>query len=124
MLNFQGIILFSEHPGELVDFYQKIFEREPDWRGGDFSGFALGSTHLVIGPHSKVKGENKNPERMMFNLETNEDIHEEFDRIKSLGAKVIAEPYQPAEEDQMWLATFADIDGNYFQLGTPMEPTQ
>jgi predicted enzyme related to lactoylglutathione lyase len=42
-------------------------------------------------------------------------------RIKQLGAQVVAEPYQPdGAPDGMLLATFADPDGNYFQLGTPM----
>ena len=40
----------------------------------------------------------------------------EFARIKKLGAKVIKEPY---EMEKMWIATFADPDGNYFQLMSP-----
>ncbi len=45
----------------------------------------------------------------------------EFERIKGLGAEVSHEPYQPAGEDmEMWLATFADPDGNLFQIASPM----
>jgi len=38
-------------------------------------------------------------------------------RIKALGAAVIAAPYQIG---QVWIATLADPDGNYFLLMTPM----
>jgi predicted enzyme related to lactoylglutathione lyase len=44
----------------------------------------------------------------------------EFDRIKGLGATVEHEPYQPGDGDEMWLATFEDPDGNFFQLASPM----
>ncbi|MEX2012822.1 MAG: VOC family protein, partial [Candidatus Levyibacteriota bacterium] len=68
-----------------------------------------------IGEHSGVKGKAKEPQRIIINLETNE-VKEEFERIKSVGAKVIKEPY---EMEGAWIATFADPDGNYFQLMTP-----
>ena len=54
----------------------------------------------------------------------NGDSHrwmDEFERIKKLGAAVVAEPYPPAEDPKMMIATFADPDNNYFQLVTPME---
>lgn len=51
-------------------------------------------------------------------IDTNE---EEFERIKKTGAKVIKEPYNPGEAPDMLIATFADPDGNYFQLMSPWE---
>ena len=124
MLNFSSILLFSENPTALVEFYKKVFEKEPDWFGGDFSAFQVGTGSIVIGPHEKVKGPNSNPERIMFNLET-EDILGEFDRIKGLGTKVIADPYHPKEEEndeEGKIGTFEDPDGNFFQLMTPWKP--
>jgi len=61
------------------------------------------------------------PGRLIINFET-PDVRKEFDRIKGLGATVVAEPYNPAEDDsqEMLLATFEDPDGNYFQLASPM----
>jgi predicted enzyme related to lactoylglutathione lyase len=60
------------------------------------------------------------PGRIMINFET-PDVRAEFDRLKPLGATVAQEPYQPgAADSQMWLATMADPDGNYFQLASPM----
>ena len=121
MLNLRSILVFSENPGSLVDFYQKVFEMEPNWSGGDFKGFAVGDGEIAFGPHDKVHGKNPNPERMLFNLET-EDVRGEFERMKGLGATVIAPPYHPGEEPDMWVATFADPDGNYFQLTSPWKP--
>ncbi|MGH7203781.1 MAG: VOC family protein [Candidatus Levyibacteriota bacterium] len=120
MLNFNSILLFSEDPHALVEFYKKVFDTKPGWSGGDFTGFKVGDGFITIGPHDKVSGQNANPERIMFNFET-KDVQEEFDRIKEVGAKVIADPYHPGEEKEMWIATLADPDGNYFQLVSPMK---
>lgn len=119
MLNLNSILVFSENPTKLVDFYKKVLQKDPDWSGGDFQGFQVGDGSIAIGPHDKVQGKNTNPERMMFNLETS-DVAGEFKRIEGLGATVITKPYQPGEEPTMWVATFADPDGNYFQLVSPM----
>src|SRR6266568_5986414 len=118
MLKFSSFLLFSETPDKLAEFYKKVFEKEPDWDEGGYSGFQLGEGMLIVGPHDKVHGENKTPERMIVNFET-DDVEGEFERIKKLGAKVVAEPYHPGEAKEMLLATFADPDGNYFQLATP-----
>ncbi len=45
----------------------------------------------MIGPHSEVKGLNQSPGRLIISLETS-NVAGEFDRIKSLGAEVVAEP--------------------------------
>jgi predicted enzyme related to lactoylglutathione lyase len=44
----------------------------------------------------------------------------DFDRLKESGANVVAEPYRPDENADMWIATLADPDGNYFQLASVM----
>lgn len=120
MLNLNSLLLFSENPSALATFYKKVLNGEPIWEGGGYTGFTFGSGTLMIGPHDKVHGTNKNPERLMFNFETT-DVNAEFKRIKDIGARVIAKPYQPEEGKDMWIATFADPDGNYFQLGSPMQ---
>jgi carboxyl-terminal processing protease len=51
------------------------------------------------------------------------DVMAEFERIKALGTTVKQEPYRPGGDDSpMWIATFEDPDGNYFQLASPMTP--
>lgn len=120
MLNFNSILVFSGNPKELADFYKKVFEKEPDWSSDNYFGFMVGDGFITIGPHDKVKGKNTNPERIMFNLET-EEVEKEFERIEKLGAKVIARPYNPMEDPKSQIATFADPEGNYFQLMSPWD---
>jgi predicted enzyme related to lactoylglutathione lyase len=120
MLNFNSLLLFSEAPEKLVDFYRRVLAREPKWKEEKYSGFECGACALVIGPHSQVNGPNKNPERIIFNFETT-DVKSEYERMKGLGAKVIAEPYPMGEDRDSLIATLADPDGNYFQLISPMK---
>jgi predicted enzyme related to lactoylglutathione lyase len=117
MLNFNSILLSSEHPEKLRDFYGKILDKKPDMNKGGYYGFLIGQCFLTIGPHDKVKGKNSNPERMIYNFES-KHVKDEFKRIKDLGARVIAEPYQMGGMSG-YIATFADPDGNFFQLLPP-----
>jgi len=119
MLNLNSMLLFSESPKKLVDFYRRVLAREPKWQEGEYSGFEVGACALVIGPHSEVHGQNKNPERIMFNFESS-DVKGEFERIKGLGGKVIAPPYHMNDDQDFLIATLADPEGNYFQLVSPM----
>lgn len=120
MLNLNSLLLFSEAPKKLIDFYRKVLALEPKWQEEEYTGFEVGACAFVIGPHSKVHGPNKNPERLMFNFETS-DVKGEFERIKGLGAKVIAQPYQMGDDKDFLIATLADPEGNYFQLVSPMK---
>ncbi|MGH7245465.1 MAG: VOC family protein [Candidatus Levyibacteriota bacterium] len=120
MLNFNSVLLFSENPKDLAAFYEKVFQTKPGWTNGDYTGFQVGASHFMVGPHDKVKGKSQMPERVLFNFET-EDVEKEFERIKELGATVVAEPYHPGEDPKGTIATLADLDGNYFQLVTPMK---
>lgn len=118
MLDFNSILLFSENPKELAEFYKKVFQKDPDWDDHGYYGFQAGKSFLTVGPHDKVHGKSPNPERILLNFET-PDVKGECERIKGIGAKVVAEPYKPEEASEMWIATFADPDGNYFQLMSP-----
>lgn len=121
MLNFNSILVFSEDPKALSEFYENVFGKKPEWDNGNYYGFRIGDSYLTIGPHDKIKGISKEPERIMFNFETH-DVRGEFERIKKeSGAKVIAEPYSMDESDEAQIATFADPDGNYFQLMVPFD---
>ena len=121
-LNLNSIMLGSEDSRALGDFYSKVLgPPNPEWSddSAGWYGFQAGTGGLAIGPHSEVKGKNQHPGRIMLNFET-PDVEAEFERIKGLGAEVVAEPYEPGEG--MLMCTFADPDGNYFQLSTPWEP--
>ena len=104
-------------PKIMSEFYEKLFQRPADMIDGNWWGWSVGDTFFSVGEHSEMSGPSKDSGRVMFNFETKE-VKEEFERIKKLGAKVIKEPY---EMGGSWIATFADPDGNYFQLMAPWE---
>jgi predicted enzyme related to lactoylglutathione lyase len=122
-LNLNNVMLGSEDSKRLADFYAQVLGKpNPEWsdEANGWFGFGVGDGSIAIGPHSEVKGRNPQPGRIMLNLATTE-VTSEFERIKALGAEVIAEPYEPGGGG-MQMCTFADPDGNYFQLTTPWEP--
>lgn len=121
MLSLSSVMIGSSDPKKLSDFYEKVLEKKPDMVEDGWYGYSCGTCFLTIGAHDKVKGLSVNPERIIFNFETKE-VKEEAARIKALGASVIAEPYSMGEGGKdVWIATFADPEGNYFQLMTPWE---
>lgn len=116
MLNLNSLMFASSQPKVLADFYTKVFNKPADMAEQDWFGWQVGVSFFGVGGHSEIKGESKEPSRIMFNLET-ADVKSEFERIKSGGAKVVKDPYEM--RPNMWIATFADPDGNYFQLMSP-----
>ncbi len=118
MLNFNSILLSTENLNVLREFYKTVFDSDPVMEDEGHVGFLAGTTYFGIGSHDKISGKNPNPDRVLFNFETT-DVKGEFERIKSLGAEVVKEPYSMGENSEFWIATLADPDGNYFQLVTP-----
>ena len=116
-LSFTNVMIGSAQPEVLGEFYVRVLDRPSDMKEEGWYGWHLGAAWLSIGGHSEVKGQAKDPQRVMLNFETKE-VKEEFERIKGAGATVVKEPY---EIQGMWIATFADPDGNYFQLMSPWE---
>lgn len=117
MFDLNSIMVGTPNAKKLSEFYAKVFQREPDMADGGYYGWQVGSVHFSVGDHSEVKGDAKEPQRIMFNLQT-EDVRGEFERIKEF-ATVIKEAYEMEGWEGGWIATLADPDGNYFQLMTP-----
>lgn len=118
-MNFNSILIGSEDPQRLVDYYTKLFGA-PTMSEGGYTGWLLGQGFVSIGPHSEVKGRNAAPGRIIWNIET-PDVKGEFERFKAAGAIVVVEPYEFEEAPGSAIATFADPDDNYFQLMSPMD---
>jgi len=118
-MNFNSILIGSEDPQRLADYYTKLFG-EPTWNDGGYVGWMVGSGAVTVGPHDQVHGKNTEPGRLIFNIES-ADVQGDFDRFKAAGATVIREPYG-FEGTEGQIATLADPDDNYFQLMSPMEP--
>lgn len=113
------VTLFTENTKKLADFYKKVVglkaeEYEMGDEGESMYYYELpGGANLSIVQHSKVKGKNKTPERIVFNLEVDK-IEDEVKKVKKAGAKLVQDAYHV--EGYGYIATFEDVDGNYFQL--------
>jgi len=120
-MNFNGLLIGTENPERLRDYYTKLFGK-PKWDEGGYFGWQIGSGSMTVGPHDQVKGKNSAPGRLIWNIEA-ADVKAEFEKLKAAGATVVKEPYQMGEApgQAMWISTFTDPDNNYFQLMSPME---
>jgi predicted enzyme related to lactoylglutathione lyase len=123
-MNLNSILIGSEDPQRLADFYTKLFG-EPAWNQGGYIGWLIGSGSITVGPHDQVSGKNAQPGRIIWNIES-ADVKGDFDRFRAAGATVIKDPYNPGEpgDESGLIATFADPDDTYFQLMSPMQPDQ
>jgi predicted enzyme related to lactoylglutathione lyase len=119
-MNFNNILIGSEEPQRLVEYYTKLFG-EPQMSDGGYTGWAIGSGFVSVGPHDQVKGKSVHPGRIIWNIET-PDVKSEFERMQAAGAIVVREPYTFEGYPDSWIATLADPDDNYFQLMTPFDP--
>ena len=118
-MKFGGILVGSENPDQLKEYYTKLFGK-PTWEDETYFGWQFGEGGVSFGPHSEVKGKNREPGRVIWNLET-PDVQGEFAKLKAAGATVVKEPYDPGESSGMLITTFSDPDNNYFQLMSPMD---
>jgi len=116
-LNLNSIMIGTAQPDVLAAFYEKVLGRPADMNEGGWHMWQVGNCALSIGEHSEVHGQSKEPSRIMLNLETKQ-VKEEFERLKSINATVIKEPY---ELGGGMIATLADPDGNFIQLMPPWE---
>jgi predicted enzyme related to lactoylglutathione lyase len=120
MLNLNSVMIGTKQPKVLAAFYEKVFGKPAEMVDSEngFFGWQVGTAYFSVLDHSEMGGQSKDPGRVILNFETAQ-VKEEFERIKSLGGKVIREPYTMGSENA-WIATLADPDGNYFQLVNPM----
>jgi predicted RNA polymerase sigma factor/predicted enzyme related to lactoylglutathione lyase len=118
-MNLNGILIGSDNPKRLADYYTKLFGK-PGWDEGGYTGWQIGTGSVTVGPHDQVKGKNAHPGRLLWNIESS-DVEADFARFKAAGATVVREPYTMGDEPGS-IATFSDPDDNYFQLMSPMQP--
>ena len=67
-MNFNSILIGSENPERLKDYYTKLFGN-PSMDDGGYFGWQIGSGWITIGPHDQVKGKNTQPGRLIWNIE-------------------------------------------------------
>ena len=59
-MNFNSILIGSEDPQLLADYYTKLFG-EPPMSDGGYTGWQIGSGFVSVGAHSEVSGKNAIP---------------------------------------------------------------
>jgi predicted enzyme related to lactoylglutathione lyase len=116
-VNFNSILIGTEDPESLADYYSNLFGK-PAFADGGYTAWQIGNGWITVGPHDEVNGKNAHPGRLIWNIET-ADVRGEFDRLVAAGAKVVREPY-PSDGPDGLIATLSDPDDNYFQLMSPM----
>ena len=94
-MNLNSILIGSEDPKALADYYTKLFGA-PGWDDGGYTGWQVGTGWVTVGPHDQVKGKNTQPGRILWNIET-ADVKGDFEKFKAAGATVVQEPYNPGE---------------------------
>ena len=121
-MNFNNLMIGTEDAPRLAAFYRKLFG-DPVFEDDSYTTWKVGDGFVTVGAHSEVHGANTSPGRLIWNIETT-DVKGEAERFRAAGATVVAEPYSFEGFPDSWIATFADPDGNYFQLATPMGPEE
>src|SRR2546427_13269782 len=110
-MNLNSILIGSEDPKRLADFYTKLFGK-PGWDEGGYIGWQIGSGAGTVGPHDQVKGRNAQPGRLIWNIES-ADAKADFERVKAAGATVVRDPYQVGERPRAVMAPSAAPTGAY-----------
>ena len=108
-----GVILWTDDLDKLKLFYINKLGLKPHSVQEGFIAFDFDGIRLSIGLHSAVKGDSKDPLRVMVNLGTNR-IWAIYNKMVEDGVIFLRPP-----EVQHWggmVATFEDPDGNVLQL--------
>lgn len=116
--NFESVKLASGNATKLAKFYKDKVGLKQTWdavMGEDQNvyGFTIGKIDLVVIDNSKMKGKSKQGARVSFSLEV-DNLDKEFAKLKKAGVKIVDPIYHIEEYGHV--ATFEDLDGNYFQL--------
>ncbi|MCA9371379.1 VOC family protein [Candidatus Woesebacteria bacterium] len=113
-----AILIWSENYQKLASWYQRMLGlstiEEINHPKDTGIGLAVGNSYLWIGRHPKVKGKNKDPFRIMINMNV-DHVQEAYETLKKRGVHFIAEPFK-APTFNSYFATFEDLDGNIVQL--------
>jgi uncharacterized glyoxalase superfamily protein PhnB len=129
MFKTKHILLWSENPDELVKFYTDVLDLQivdktdipaTDKHEKDYGyDVKISDTNVLwIGHHDQVKGKNKDPLRIMFNLNV-DSVQEWYERVEKAGCEIIQEPIEApfsTKEDLFYVCTWLDPDGNCFQF--------
>ena|SRR3989344_4152802 len=116
----ESITIFSANAASLAKFYEEKVGLKIGMTaemGEDNSNLfeikaGAGSSFYIV-DHSDLHGPAKEPKRFIMNFEV-DNIEKEVARLKKAKVKLIQDIYHV--EDYGHIATFSDLDGNFFQL--------
>ena len=120
-MNFNSILIGSEDPARLADYYTKLFGK-PTWDDGGYSTGCSGRCSVYW---SAQRGARQEPTTRPVDLEHREQRR--AGRLRSIQGRRChgrARAIWVRRAPGSLIATFADPDDNYFQLMTPMEPPE
>ena len=111
-----SVMIWTDNPGKLRAFYGDKLGLEKSMEEGDFVAYKLpqGEAQIVVGPHSEVHGQTKEPNRVMVNFAV-DDCKKSYEELKGRGVEFTKEP-TPEPDGPVTIATFRDPDGNTLQL--------
>lgn len=114
------VLIWSSDYKKLSQWYEKVLGLKVIWRSnhpedtGILFGFDGKETDFWIGQHDKVKGENKDVYRHMFNIKV-DSVSKTYEKLSQKGVKFLAVPFK-APTLPYYFATFYDLDNNLVQL--------
>lgn len=103
-----SILLGTDDPAHLRDWYSTAFDVEPD----EYGWMGFGSFDVLIEARDDVAGRNTEPGRVILNFHTS-DARALVDRLQSIGASWLVEL---EERNDGMFGTLIDPDGNYIQI--------
>src|SRR5678815_5697390 len=109
-MDFTNLLIGSDQPDRLVEYYTKLFGK-PGWNDGGYAGWIIGRGGITSVPHDQLHGKNAHPGRIIWNIES-DDVKADCARLKDAGAIVVREPYTFEQAPGSWVATLADPDDN------------
>ena len=108
-----GVTIWTDDLERLVRFYRDTLRLKlRDYKQG-WANFAWGDMRLNLGLHDQVKGQARDPHRIMISFRVS-DINAEYQRLLAEDVEFIRVP-----EPEHWggnVVTFLDPDGNVLQL--------
>jgi hypothetical protein len=98
------ILIWSEDWKKLATWYQETFHlkqieeiNHPQDTGRLFE-FPDGQPWIWIGAHSEIHGANKDPLRIMFNIQV-DSVQKAYEYLKERNVHIIAEPFKAPKFD-------------------------
>lgn len=117
------IIIWSDNFRKLADWYLDVFhlhvieEINHPQDTGVLMEFPDGQPWLWVGKHSEIHGNNKDPLRIMYNINV-DSVDKAYEYLLSKKVPIIAKPFKAPTFDK-WFVTFSDPDGNTIQIIGP-----